>query len=203
MLALYRPLTQSDGHKSQTGGIAAEKIDLSTKPMADMMLRTIMATANNLLVFGINASKRLLNSLTADLKGGEWEHRAVPGSNCTAWLVGHLIMTDRWALGMAGVTELPELPAGFETVFSRENNAPHAATFGDPASLVPTFDQHRDLLADAIAKMPGTRFDEPTPKPHPRFSTMGEFFYAMNNHVVMHCGQISTIRRSLGRSPLF
>ena len=163
----------------------------------------LMQTINDLLIFGINASKRMLNNLTADLKAGEWEHRAVPGSNCPAWLVGHLIMTDRWALGIAGVTDLPELPAGFETTFTRENNAPHATTFGDPTGLMPLFDKHRDLLAAAIAKMPVEKFAEPMAKPHPRFSNLGEFFSAMTSHVVMHTGQISTVRRSLGRPPTF
>jgi len=110
---------------------------------------------------------------------------------------------DRRALGLAGFTDLPELPAGFETKFGRDANAPHAQTFGDSTSLVPMFDRHRELLMTAIANLPESKFDETLPNPNPRFKTYGEFFAFMAYHVIVHCGQISTIRRSLGRPPLF
>ena len=161
-----------------------------------------MSKIHDALIFGIKSSKAMLDGFTADLKGGEWEHRAVPHSNCTAWLVGHLIIVDRFALGLAGVTDLPELPADFASKFSRENNAPFAENFGDPSSLVAMFDKHRDMLMAAIAELPESRFDETIPKPNARFKTYGEFFAFMAFHVLVHCGQISTIRRSLGRPPL-
>ena len=162
-----------------------------------------MKTINEALAFGIKSSKGMIDAFTADLTGKEWEHRAVPGSNCAAWLVGHLILTDRNVLKTLGITDLPELPAGFETRFSRAENAPHAESFGDPAILVPLFDKHRDMVTAAIMKMPAAQFDEALPKPHPRFSKFGEYLAFMTIHVVTHAGQISTIRRSLGRPPLF
>jgi hypothetical protein len=162
-----------------------------------------MKTPNDLLVYGLKMAKNMLDALTADLQGAEWDHRAVPNSNCAAWLVGHLILVDRRALNLAGVTDLPELPAGFETVFSREADAPMAKTFGDSSHLMPMFDKHRDLLIAAVEKLPAAKLEEPLPKASPRFSTHGEFFSFMALHVIMHAGQISTIRRSLGRPPLF
>jgi hypothetical protein len=162
-----------------------------------------MKTVHEAIIFGIKSSKEMLDAMTADLKSSEWDHRAVPKSNCAAWLVGHLILVDRHALKHAGVTELPELPAGFETTFGREADAPHAATFGDATPLMPMFDRHREMLMAALAKLPESKFDEPLPKPNARFKTYGEFFAFMAFHVLVHCGQISTIRRSLGRPPLF
>lgn len=162
-----------------------------------------MKTLNDSIIYGLKSSKDMLDGLTADLKGSEWDHRAVPGSNCAAWLVGHLILADRRALGLAGVTDLPELPAGFETAFGREADAPHAKTFGGATPLMPMFDKHREMLITAVAKLPAAKFDEALPKPSARFKTFGEFFSFMGLHVIMHAGQISTIRRSLGRPPLF
>ena len=162
-----------------------------------------MKTINDALVYGIKSSKDMVDALTADLKGSEWNQRAVPDSNCPAWLIGHLILTDRRALALAGVTDLPELPAGFEARFGREGGAPQAAGFGEASILMPLFDKQRDLLMNAIATLPASQFDQPLPKPHPRFKTLGEFFLFMGAHVMMHAGQISTVRRSLGRPPLF
>jgi hypothetical protein len=160
-------------------------------------------TTNQTIIYALTSAKNMLDALTADLKAGEWDHRAVPGSNCTAWLVGHLIMADRRALNYAGVTDLPPLPEGFEAKFGRDGDAPNSASYGDASSLMPMFDQLRDQLCAVISELPASRFDEPLPKPHPRFKTLGEFFTFMGLHVIMHCGQISTIRRSLGRPPLF
>jgi hypothetical protein len=162
-----------------------------------------MSKIQDTLIFGIKSSKEMLDGFTADLKGSEWDHRAVPHSNCTAWLVGHLILVDRRALELAGVNDLPELPADFAAKFGRENNAPFAETFGDPSNLMPMFDKQREMLMAAIARLPESKFDETLPKPNPRFKTYGEFFSFMAYHVMVHCGQISTIRRSLGRAPLF
>ena len=162
-----------------------------------------MKTVNDSIIYGLKSAKGMLDALTADLKGSEWDHRAVSGSNCAAWLVGHLILAERRALGMAGVTTLPELPAGFETTFSREAEAPQAKSFGDSSGLMPMFDKHREMLMAAVSTLPASKFEEPLPKPNARFSTYGEFFVFMGFHVMMHAGQISTIRRSLGRPPLF
>ena len=162
-----------------------------------------MKNINDVIIYSLKSSKEMLGALTADLKGSEWTHRAVPGSNCTAWLVGHLILTDRRALALAGVNDLPDLPEGFEKRFSRDPGCPEATSFGDTSILMPMFDQHRDMLMRAIAELPEPTFAEPMPKPHPRFGTKGEMFLFMGLHVIMHAGQISTIRRSLGRPPLF
>jgi len=162
-----------------------------------------MKTTTDAIIYSLQSAKNMLDALTADLKGCEWDHRAAVGSNCAAWLVGHLILVDRRALGLAGVTDLPELPAGFETVFGREANAPQAATFGDASNLMPMFDRNREMLISAVAKLPAEKFDETLPKPNARFKTYGELFVFMGLHVIMHAGQISTIRRSLGRPPLF
>ena len=162
-----------------------------------------MKTVHDAITYNLQSAKNMIDALTADLTGNEWDHRAVPGSNCTAWLIGHLILVDRRALNLAGVSDLPEIPAGFETKFGREADAPLAPTFGEATNLVPMFNRHRDLLISAVAKLPTEKLEEPLPKPNNRFKTFGEFFNFMGLHVVMHAGQISTIRRSLGRPPLF
>jgi predicted ATPase len=124
-----------------------------------------MKTVNDSILYSLKLSKGMLDALTADLKDGDWDHRAVPGSNCAAWLVGHLILVERRALGLAGLTILPELPAGFETAFGREGEAPKAASYGDSSNLIPMFDSHRDMLVTAVANLPPTSLRKPCPSP--------------------------------------
>ena len=161
-----------------------------------------MPSPNDIIVHSLNTARALLNRYCEDLKPEEYLHRPCSGGNCAAWLLGHLILTERSALGRAGVTELPALPEGFEKRFARDEQAPKASDYGDVTQLLPMFNQHRDRLVEAVRKLPADVLDRPMDKPHPLFSNVAEVLNFMGSHVMMHAGQITTIRRTLGRPPI-
>lgn len=159
-------------------------------------------TANESIARELDQARSMLKFFVADFGPGDWLHRPHPKANNAAWTIGHLVLSDRSMLGKLGVTDLPPLPEGFEQRFSRSENAPAADDFGDISSLVPLFDQHRDALIAAV-KAAGEKLDQPLDKPHPLFGEkLGHTVGFMNLHVAMHAGQITIIRRSLGRPPL-
>jgi uncharacterized damage-inducible protein DinB len=160
-----------------------------------------MPTANDAIVYALTFSQVMLQRYVQDLTPAEYLHRPTPKSNCAAWLVGHLALTDRAGLKAMG-QPLPELPAGFEHRFSREEGCPQKEEFGDVAALLPLFDEHRNRLVAAVKAAPPEMLDKPLDKPHPRFRTVGELAHFMALHSIMHGGQITIIRRSLGRPPL-
>ena len=162
-----------------------------------------MKTAIDAIVFNLEASGRMLDAVTADLTGADWTYRITPQANCAAWLMGHLILTERRALTNIGYNDLPPLPDGFEARFSRENNAPFSTDFGDAAILTPLFDKHRGLMIEAVKHISVEKLEAPLPKPNARMKTTGEMLVFMGIHLMSHAGQISMIRRSLGRAPLF
>ncbi len=161
-----------------------------------------MSDFGNAIAYAIAASQTMLDSFVQDLSPEDYLHRPVAGANCTAWIVGHLILTDRLALGRLGQTNLPALPVGFEQRFARDEHAPSAADYGDTSVLRPLWNQHRELLAEAAKKLSEAQFHQPLEQPRPLFKTLGEMLHFMALHATMHAGQISTIRRSLGRPPL-
>jgi hypothetical protein len=150
----------------------------------------------------LSASKLMVDMHTADLRGSDWLHRATPMANCAAWTVGHLVIADRRVLTLLGVTDLPELPEGFEKRFARDETAPRASDFGDTSVLVPLFDKHRELMIATLKRTSPELLNKPLEKPTARFSTVGEFAAFMALHSSMHAGQITIIRRSLGRPAL-
>lgn len=158
-------------------------------------------TANDLIVRALTTSQMLLQRLTADLQPAEWLHRPVPQANCAAWIVGHLALSDRRVLPMLGATA-PELPAGFERQFGREEGCPQAQTFGDVSVPLRVFNQTRERLIEAVRAAPAELLDKPVEKPFPMFNTVGEAAQFMALHTLLHAGQISTIRRTLGRPPV-
>jgi hypothetical protein len=158
-------------------------------------------TANDAIAFALTTGQALLKRYVADLTAEEYLHRPSPKANCTAWLIGHLTLSDRNLLKRLGAP-LPELPEGFEHRFSRDEGCPQAGEFGDVSGLMPLFDEHHNRLVAAVRAAPSELLDKPLDKPHPMFSTVGEVAAFMALHGAMHAGQITIIRRSLGKPPL-
>ena len=160
-----------------------------------------MPTANETIAFALTTAQSLLKRYVADLTPDEYLHRPAPKANCTAWLIGHLTLSDRAVLKRLGAP-LPELPEGFEHRFSRDEGCPQAAEFGDVSKLMSLFDEHRSRLVATIRAAPPELLDKPLDKPHPMFSNVGEVATFIALHGAMHAGQITIIRRSLGRPPI-
>lgn len=159
-------------------------------------------TSNDVIANSLTVGGMMLDRYTADLTPAEYLHRPCGDANCAAWLVGHLILTERNGLKRLGVTDLPPLPEGFEQRFSREPAAPRASDFGDVTALMPLFKRHRAMLIDAVKRATPEQLAKPLEKPHPMFATVGESANFIALHSTMHAGQVTIIRRSLGRPPL-
>ena len=162
-----------------------------------------MNTPSDAIVHSLTVSKNLLVRYVEDLSAEEYLHRPVPAANCVAWLLGHLTLTDRRAMSAAfGAENLPSLPEGFDKKFSRSAGCPQASDFGDVTTLLPLFVIHRDLLIEKCRTATPVQLSTELEKPHPMFSTPGEMLSFISVHSAMHAGQITIIRRSLGRPPL-
>src|SRR5688572_15879024 len=111
-----------------------------------------MQTPQDAIAASLTASQTLMRRYVNDLSQTEYLHRPAPKANCVAWLLGHLILSERRALDLIGATNLPALPEGFEKRFARDEAAPHACDFGDTGVLMPLWDQHRTMLIDAVKR---------------------------------------------------
>lgn len=163
-----------------------------------------MSALNDAIVHSLVTSQRLLNRFCEDLKPDEYLHRPCSGGNATAWILGHIILTDRSVLKRAGVSDLPPLPDGFEQRFARDEAAAKASDFGDVTILLPLFHRHRDLLIEAVQEMSPAALEKPLDKPHPLYGsrTWEAIHFASGVHTATHVGQITIIRRSMGKPPI-
>src|SRR4051794_16612234 len=109
-----------------------------------------MQTANDVIVHSVSTVKGMARRFVEDLKPDEYLHRATPKGNCTAWLLGHLALSNRRAAEMLGASDLPALPDGFAKRFSRDEGCPEAQDFGDASKLLPLFEQSCDQVIAAI-----------------------------------------------------
>jgi len=161
-----------------------------------------MKTANEVMANGLVESQAYLHRFIDDLKPAEFLYRLAPKANCAAWILGHLALTDRRGLAALKVSEMPKLPEGFEKRFGRDEAAAMATDFGDLTILPKVFDENRKALIEAVKKAPLEQLNAPLPFEHPRFKTPGEMVSFYSLHTAMHAGQITFIRRSLGRPPV-
>jgi hypothetical protein len=102
-----------------------------------------------------------------------------------------------------GNPTFPTLPADFEARFTQKDGAPEKTDFGDTTQLGALLQTHLEVFAKAVESTPDAVLEQTIPKPSaPVFSTVASIAAFAPIHLAVHAGQISTIRRSLGRPPL-
>jgi hypothetical protein len=160
-------------------------------------------TPNDLLANAYTTGHKLLHVMIDDLTPEEFARQPVPGANCAAWVVGHLALTLRNGLRRMGAVDVPDLPAGLEDKFKATKHAAgEQIGYGDPKTLVAVFDTClerfvqavRGLSAESLAGAPDFR--------GPFATNRAEAIQFGALHIAMHAGQLSTIRRSLGKPPV-
>lgn len=161
-----------------------------------------MKTARDVIIRGLTLSGGMLETFCADLTPEEFQYRPVPKANCVAWIIGHLILSDRSATKLLAPQNAIPLPEGFAERFARTEEAAAAETFGDTTQLLPLFRTGRAALIEAVQGCDDAVLEMPVERPTPMFSTAAELVAFFAQHTAMHVGQITTIRRALGRPPI-
>jgi hypothetical protein len=159
-------------------------------------------TPNELLVGGYRMGRQMVRSMCDDLTEAEFHHQPVPGTNSTAWIVGHLAVTVRRTAERVGATDLPMLTEEFIGQFSvTRKPADNQGNLGRKEELLALLDVSIEKLMEALRTLPADGLTSPPPGPSRFASNYGEALLFGSMHLTMHCGQISTIRRSLGKPP--
>lgn len=157
------------------------------------------------LAFSLQFSKGLLIGALSDISESDLNTRAVEGSNRLNWQLGHLITSERGILGGAGCT-YPELPSGFS-----EDHANKPEITGSESPLKWTVADYKQLIEETrsaslagLAKLSEAELEKPTTGPISSMAPkVGNLFELAAQHFVMHSGQVSVIRRKLGKPVLF
>jgi hypothetical protein len=174
---------------------------ITSNPSPTMEIVTM--TPNEVIASGYRMAQRMVHGFVDDLTADEFSHQPLSGANCAAWIVGHLALAARRTAERLGATDLPVLTEEFIGRYSQTKKpAVVQSDLGEKEELLALFDGFCLKLIEAVQKLPPEALTGPAP-PTLRFTTnAGEALLFGSLHISMHCGQLSTIRRGLGKPPV-
>jgi hypothetical protein len=160
-------------------------------------------TSIELLVSGYRMGHKMVQILCEDLTEAEFHYQPVPGANSAAWIVGHLAVTARRTAERLGSNDLPVLSEEFVGKYSQTKKmAVTQSELGNKQELLSLLGVCARKLLEALQTVPPSGLDAPSPSPGPFAQYYGEAILFGAMHFTLHSGQLSTIRRSLGKPPL-
>jgi hypothetical protein len=156
-------------------------------------------TPNDLLAAGYRMSGRLLHRMVDDLTPEEWNRQPVPGANSAAWV---LALTLRNGLRRMRAPDVPDFPADLEETFKTTRQPACDQTgCGDPKALLAVFDACLERFMALVRTLPADALTAAAEGP-PLATNRAEAIQFGALHIAMHTGQLSTVRRSLGKPPV-
>jgi DinB superfamily len=159
-------------------------------------------TPNDLIAGSYRMAAALLHRMVADFTPAEFQHQPCPGANSAAWIIGHLAVTLRRTAERLGVAPLPAVaPALAAKLMQTGKPAGDQSDLGDPAELLKLFDVGAEKVIEAVKSVPAEKLTGPSPHAGGFATNFAEALLFGSLHLLMHSGQLSTIRRSLGRPP--
>jgi uncharacterized damage-inducible protein DinB len=162
-----------------------------------------MMAPNDLIAAGYRMAKGLIHRMVDDLSPEDFLHQPCPGANTAAWVVGHLAVSLRRTADRLGASDLPSLDPGLVTVLTQTGKPAGEQTgLGDPAALVRLFDECADRVIDVVGRVEAESLSRPPAQAGTLATNYGEALLFGALHVAVHSGQLSTIRRSLGKPPI-
>jgi len=147
----------------------------------------------------LQGTQHVLGMYLSDLSDADLLVRPVPGANHTAWQLGHLIFAEQYLLARLPGASYPPLPAGFAEQHAKEA-AGSDAGFLTKAQYLELFNQMRAATLAAVNRLSDADLDLPNTGPLAQFApTFGALLLLQSNHTLMHGGQITVVRRKLGK----
>jgi hypothetical protein len=161
-------------------------------------------TTFDLIASGYRMGCQLVHNLCADLTPEEFQHQPMPGANSAAWIVGHLALTAKRTAERLGATGMPQVSDDFVARFkATRQQAGNQSQLGSKEELLALLDVSIEKLMESIKGLSPEALTGPAPPTAPPFvKSYSDMMLFGAMHITVHCGQLSTIRRSLGRGPL-
>ena len=154
------------------------------------------------LVAQLDKSRTFTLGLADDFEGDQLVHQVFEGSNHCLWILGHLAVTDNAVIGQIDPAKSIALEGYWGTVGMGSTPVPDASQYPTRDDLLAVLAERRAVLLELVSGLTDADLDRATTGPFADFApTIGELLRMVGWHEVMHAGQLSVVRRSLGFAP--
>jgi hypothetical protein len=161
--------------------------------------------ATDTIKTALTSTQQMLQQYLSDLSDADLLIRPVPNANHIAWQLGHLIASEVMLGAMVPGASYPELPAELKSqADGKSAQAPPAGGYLKKAEYLDWFNKVRGATIATVERMSDADLDKPTPPDWASWApNLGALLLLTANHTLMHAGQFSVVRRSLGKPVLF
>ncbi len=151
----------------------------------------------------LKSTQSMLPRFLEDLSDADIMVRPVPNANHIAWQLGHLIASETRLGKQLPNAQYPELPAGFAEKHTK-STANTDEGFGTKAQYLELFNKVREATLANLDRITEADLDKPTTGDIAKMApNLGSILLLAANHVLMHAGQFTVVRRKLGKPILF
>lgn len=147
----------------------------------------------------------ILKLTVSDFSEEDMRARPVPGANCAAWQVGHLVGGLAHMVGMTAPGVIPQPLAELGGKFSGKTaHIDDPSYFPSKGQLLEAFAAAHGAFIEWVRSLSAADLNKPMPAKMADFApTVGHLVLMTATHISMHLGQIQVIRRKLGKPLLF
>lgn len=134
----------------------------------------------------------------------QWVVQVHPGTNHALWFAGHMGQTDNFFLSLIDPSRAKEMEGWSEKFGMGSQPTDNPNDYPPAAEVLDYMRDRRRTLLEILDGLDEKDLDKSTPEGSPAFlADYGMVFQAAAWHEGMHTGQLSTVRRALGHSPVF
>jgi hypothetical protein len=157
--------------------------------------------AKDAIKTALQSSQNLLEMYVADLSDADLQHRPVPKANTIAWQLAHLVEAEAMLGSQIPGAKYPEMPARMK--MPKDGSNPPGG-YPSKGELLESLKMVRAATLSALDKLKDSDLDKPTTGDMAKWApTVGALLILTSNHILMHAGQFTVVRRALNKPVLF
>lgn len=161
-------------------------------------------TVKELLRGGLDRARAITNMLLNDLTDEDLRKRPAPAANTAAWQLGHVVASEHQLVSTIRAGSMPELPAGFAEKYTKETASRDDAPTVSKSEYLRLLDEQRQGTLKVLDMLSDAELEAPCFERMRAFATNNAgLLQLVAEHEVMHLGQISVLRRVLGKPHAF
>lgn len=150
-------------------------------------------------------SQMVTSTLVGDLTDAEIMERPAPGANHIAWQLGHLVSSVNFFGESIRPGSMPALPDGFAEKHNKDTaDKEDPDAFFKKDEYVKFLDEQRNALLQLLDTLQDSDLTTESPEQMRSYAPrVIDMIGLAAEHEMMHSGQISVLRRKLGKPVVF